>query len=585
VAISLLTLCMVSVRGWRPLIHLSFLFTLAGGAFFAWTADYFSAQHAPRMLPLIAMLVAVHVAMPLFERRWQRGAVVERLDAFYLLALPMASALTVLAMAPTRLALAVELWWFAAIWILASAWLFSRKREGGMTHAIIGLLMLGLGLAARFRDLPWELLALAISVCALALAARRRESPVGLLAGVVLVLAAVHILGALGPSRTDVMFFNGRFFERLVGAALLLVAGVVLRRRRHVLESLMLTVAVGWMTFTLGSEFARLELVSTWLLLNWALALVAFVLFFSTRFKAAIERASVLVVALGSSAVLAQVQAQGSLAWISAIVTGAAMLAIALRPVADEDYGESSRLWAAIGVPLTVLLWMTRYSRELVATEWQFPLAFAAAAGFVLLVAAIRATQRSANWLGAAMDIYSVAFALLLVAATLFDIDRGAAAVSLEVISLGALFLIARTSRERDAGRTWLVPALVVGVALVFQANLLRWLGPAGHLNVLSVAQMDWPTLVSLLWACMGAGLTLNARRVGSRVQWSAGAAFLVGAAIKLVLLDFGSLGQLANIFAVIAAGGVFLLVGWLAPMPPPADAAPEQPVSQPQGG
>jgi hypothetical protein len=38
----------------------------------------------------------------------------------------------------------------------------------------------------------------------------------------------------------------------------------------------------------------------------------------------------------------------------------------------------------------------------------------------------------------------------------------------------------------------------------------------------------------------MGAGPTIWARRVGSRVQWSAGAAFLVGAAIKLLLLDFG---------------------------------------------
>ena len=41
VAISALTLAMVAVRGWRPLIHLSFLFTLAGSAFFAWTAGYF----------------------------------------------------------------------------------------------------------------------------------------------------------------------------------------------------------------------------------------------------------------------------------------------------------------------------------------------------------------------------------------------------------------------------------------------------------------------------------------------------------------------------------------------------------------
>ena len=70
VAISMLTLLMVAIRGWRPLIHLSFLFTLAGGAFFAWTADYFSRDNGAQMMPLVAMLVATHVAMPLLERRW-----------------------------------------------------------------------------------------------------------------------------------------------------------------------------------------------------------------------------------------------------------------------------------------------------------------------------------------------------------------------------------------------------------------------------------------------------------------------------------------------------------------------------------
>ena len=67
---------------------------------------------------------------------------------------------------------------------------------------------------------------------------------------------------------------------------------------------------------------------------------------------------------------------------------------------------------------------------------------------------------------------------------------------------------------------------------------------------------MGWRALVTLLWASIGAALTINARRMGSRVQWTAGATFLVGAAIKFVLVDFGSLGQLANILAVIAAGG-----------------------------
>ena len=97
VAASLLTLAMVSFRGWRPLIHLSFLFTLAGSAFFAWTADYFVPGNSAVMFPLLAMLVAVHVAMPIAERRWARGKVVESLDTVYLLALPVVAALTALA--------------------------------------------------------------------------------------------------------------------------------------------------------------------------------------------------------------------------------------------------------------------------------------------------------------------------------------------------------------------------------------------------------------------------------------------------------------------------------------------------------
>ena len=230
VAISVLTLAMVSLRGWRPLIHLSFLFTLAGSAFFAWTADYFVPANAAVMFPLLAMLVAVHVAMPLVERRWTRGTVVESLDTLYLLALPVVAALTALAIAPSRAAsrcscggsrpsgsprrLAVQ-----------------QRREGMATHAIIGLLMLGFGLAARFRDLPWELVALGIAVAALALAARRSQSERlhGFLAGLVLVLAAVHMIGALAPAADSTLFFNERFVERIIGAGLMLVAALTLR--------------------------------------------------------------------------------------------------------------------------------------------------------------------------------------------------------------------------------------------------------------------------------------------------------------------------------------------------------------------
>ena len=213
-------------------------------------------------------------------------------------------------------------------------------------------------------------------------------------------------------------------------------------------------------------------------------------------------------------------------------------------------------------------LWMWVIAGYEPRLHWQFPLACAAGLGLlVMLIAAF--TDRARAWFDRVVDIYAVGFTLVLAAATILDIGREPEAVILELLCAVALIRISSWNLRRSAAANWLVPATVIGVALLLQANLLRLLGPAGELNALSVARMDWPTLVSLLWASIGASLTIIARRVGSRAQWSAGAAFLVGAAVKLLLLDFGSLGQLANILAVIAAGGVFLLVGWLAPMPP----------------
>ena len=577
VAISLLTLAMIARRGWRPLIHLSFLFTLAGSAFFAWTADYFAPANSALMFPLLATLVAVHVAMPLVERRWARGAVVESLDTLYLLALPLVAALTVLAIAPSRTELALQFWWFGGIWLAASLWLLWRRREGMATHAIIGLLMLGFGLAARFRNLPWELVTLSIAVAALALAARRSPSTRlhGFLAGLVVVLAAVHMVGAIAPADDSAVFLNARFLERLCGAGLILIAALTLKRLRHSLDGLLLIAAVGWATFAIGAEIVRLDLVSAWLIVHWLLALAgASAYFLAPRFPA-IERLIVpLLFAIGLTALIAQGNVSVQLSWASALLAGGAFLAIALRPAGANESSRSGRALAAVGAPVVVAIWLARIA-HVWHIEWQFPLAVASAFALLILVVGYFAKQRSARWINEATDAFTMGFAFVLVAAAIFDIERTISAVLLELISVAAFVLIASRDGKRVRVAHRIIPVTVVGVAVVLQANLLRWLGPPGDLNVLDVAKMDWPTLVSLLWASIGAALTIWARRVGSRVQWSAGAAFLVAAAIKLLLLDFGSLGQLANILAVIAAGGVFLLVGWLAPMPPAARLPP----------
>jgi uncharacterized membrane protein len=578
VAISALTLIMVAVRGWRPLIHLSFLFTLAGSAFFAWTADYFQPENSAVMLPLLAMLVAVHVAMPILERRWTRGAFVESLDTLYLLALPAVAALTALVISPSRGALAMQFWWFAGIWLAASLWLYRQRREGMASHAVVGLLMLGFGLAARFRELPWELLTLGLAVAALVLAARRSQSArlQGFLAGIVVVLAAVHMISALAPAGDTRLFLNQQFAERICGAALLGVAALTLTRLRHTLDSLMLTSAIGWAAFAIGAEIVRLDLLSAWLIVHWVLALAGIAIYFvGPRLPAADRMIVPLTLAIGLSGVLAQGRTEAELSWMSAFLAGTSLLAIALRPVSERERPQSGRSLAAIGAPLLVALWAGHLARLSPGAHWQFVLAVTAAFAAVVLLVGYRVPSRSASWFKEATDIFAVGFAFVLVAAAAFDIERAASAVLLESICVAGLVLIAHWNGKRERAGHWIIPATVIGVALMLQANLLRWLGPAGDLNALDVARMDWPTLVSLLWASIGAALTIWARRVGSRVQWSAGAAFLVAAAIKLLLLDFGSLGQLANILAVIAAGGVFLLVGWLAPMPPAAETVP----------
>jgi uncharacterized membrane protein len=109
VGASLLTLAMISIRGWRPLIQLSFLFTLAGGIFFAWTSSYYTPQHSDVMLPMLLLLAAVHVAMPIFERSPPGTRWVERLDLIYMIALPTVVALLAAWIAPSRSELAMEL--------------------------------------------------------------------------------------------------------------------------------------------------------------------------------------------------------------------------------------------------------------------------------------------------------------------------------------------------------------------------------------------------------------------------------------------------------------------------------------------
>ena len=138
---------------------------------------------------------------------------------------------------------------------------------------------------------------------------------------------------------------------------------------------------------------------------------------------------------------------------------------------------------------------------------------------------------------------------------------------------------------QRDAvGADRRAIATLIGGALVLQAQMLRLLAPVNEtaqvMSVLDVTTMRLPAVLSLIWALLGAALAYWSGRSGQRSTWTAGTALMAVAAGKLVLLDFGSLGDLGNIFALIAAGGVFMAVAWAVPMPP--RAAPVVPSTPP---
>jgi uncharacterized membrane protein len=574
VAASILTMLMVAARGWRPLIHLSLLFTLAGSVFFAWNASYHAPEYFDVMSPMLLLLTALHVAMPLVEHRQSRERWAARLDWAYTIALPITAMLFAAGIAPTTIDLSTLIMRLGSLWAVAGIYLMLMKRRGVLVHAVIGAMMVLAGIAARWQALPWDVIGLAIAVALLAVGVRTSQSRAlhGLLAGIVLTVAAIHALTSL-ELHTGAIFLNVQFFEQLVAAALIVTAARLCRRVGQPLDSAFLCLGIGWGAMTMASEALRFELVSLWLLAHWTLlAIILVVSVLGPRIRLSTSLSSVLAIATPVTSIVAVLGTPLPAAIISALAAPLAMIALATRH-RDQESVDADRVFAAMAAPIAALFWAHYIEVSAHLSSGYFTLAAAAGASVSVLVAGTLAPQRSQGWLPLVSGLFAFAFACVLLLGTTLHISRDIGALSVEAILMLGLILIAANDREERAHHLW-KPVAIIGAALLLQAHLLRWFGPSGVLTIADITRMQWPTLVSLLWATMGATLTLWGRKRVLRSLWVSGAALLVAAAVKLVIIDIGarlhSLGDLTNILAVIAAGGVFLLVGWLAPMPPP---------------
>ncbi|TNF56120.1 MAG: DUF2339 domain-containing protein, partial [Burkholderiales bacterium] len=567
---SVFTFALVYVRGWRALIHLSFLFTLAGSVFFAWTRAFYDPQHFDVMQPLLLALVAVHLGMPMAERHAVHHAWLKRLDIGYAVALPAVAAMLMLLISPDlRTDGALGILMLAGLWAIASGAIRVLQWEGALQHGLIAFLLAFVAAVLYVEDVPWSLVGLVASTGLLVAAPRLGfgKKAEMLLTGAVLLLAVFHIQDALLHPAVGEVFLNQTFALRLIGVAALITAGVIARRRDLPLGDVLSIVGWVWAGLVLAIEIARLELDILPQLVH--AAVIAAVL--AVAVSPIHRRLS--VVWLGSLAVLsivtawwaafdAPVQATWGFVFLAPLALGV----MAFRANQAGDVNDPVAPVYALTIPLVLAPWALEISSVI---AWHMP--FFAMTLVVLAVLAVAYWGKASGWRASVWTsgswLYFWVIALVMAGILLAHIARGPWPVAFDVASVATLAILAWAASE---DRRNVAGGVTVAIAaFVLQAMLLRWFGPPGILTVADLARMEWPAVVSFMWATLGGAICWWSARIASRSLWGIGAILLALSAIKLVLFDFGSLGELANIVALLLAGAVFLAVAWLAPIPP----------------
>ena len=268
VAASSVTLVIVWQRGWRPLIHLSFLFTLAGALFFGWTQKFYAPQYYAQMQPLLLALVALHLAMPLLETPSSpvdaRGSWSRRFDQAYFLLLPLVAAILSVLLAPhVQRDGALAFAGLGGLWLLAGGAQHLRFGAGSVRYVAVAATFLVVAGLLAVTDVPIFLIA-SVAMC-LAVAAsgqlRLSSNTEFLVSGVAVVSGACYVLQAVFESASGLALLNGAFLCHILLGAALVASGWSLHRRERAMAPIFLMFGSTWLITTLVRELARLDFV------------------------------------------------------------------------------------------------------------------------------------------------------------------------------------------------------------------------------------------------------------------------------------------------------------------------------------
>jgi uncharacterized membrane protein len=124
------------------------------------------------------------------------------------------------------------------------------------------------------------------------------------------------------------------------------------------------------------------------------------------------------------------------------------------------------------------------------------------------------------------------------------------------------------TSRQITGGLTWaLAAAIFLFLNGVVARSVHHFTGTPYDLGLLHDGRLH--ATLSILWAILALGAMAWGARHWRRPVWFAGAGLLGCGVAKLFFVDLAGSGSISRIVSFLAVGGLMLLIGFFAPLPP----------------
>ncbi|AZE76179.1 DUF2339 domain-containing protein [Pseudomonas synxantha] len=142
------------------------------------------------------------------------------------------------------------------------------------------------------------------------------------------------------------------------------------------------------------------------------------------------------------------------------------------------------------------------------------------------------------------------------------------------LFALLGVYLWSRSVASQRGPQVTLIAQAVVGASLFafFTALVMRtahhWSGVPFHLDAL-LESMRVQAGLSIIWTLIALGLMIGGHLRHRREVWLVGAVLIAVVVAKLFFVELSNRGGLARIVSFIGVGGLLLVVGYFAPLPP----------------